>query len=118
MRDVTVELKALRLHGMAGAWCDLQEQGPASGLDSARWLVEHLLAAETTDRAMRSVQYQMTSLDIKMNHQSMSAKPQDGSDVGHGAIPYLCWVNSVGIRFFAASLVMFNQGTAQRKFHG
>ena len=26
-RDVTVELKALRLHGMAGAWADLVEQG-------------------------------------------------------------------------------------------
>jgi len=61
MRDVTVELKALRLHGMAAAWCDLQEQGPASGLEASRWLVEHLLQAESTDRAMRSVQYQMTS---------------------------------------------------------
>ncbi len=29
MRDVTVELKALRLHGMASAWCDLAEQGAA-----------------------------------------------------------------------------------------
>ena len=57
MRDVLVELKALRLHGMAGAWCDLQEQGPASGLDASRWLVEHLLQAETTDRAMRSVRF-------------------------------------------------------------
>ena len=61
MRDVMVELKALRLHGMAGAWCDLQEQGPASGLDASCWLVEHLLQAEATDRAMRSVQYQMNS---------------------------------------------------------
>ena len=25
--DVLVELKALRLHGMAGAWADLVEQG-------------------------------------------------------------------------------------------
>lgn len=61
MRDVMVELKAMRLHGMAGAWCDLHEQGPASGLEASRWLVEHLLQAEATDRAMRSVQYQMTS---------------------------------------------------------
>ena len=42
MRDVIVELKALRLHGtawhgMAGAWCDLQEQGSALGLDASRW---------------------------------------------------------------------------------
>ena len=27
MLDVTVELKGLRLHGMAGAWVDLVEQG-------------------------------------------------------------------------------------------
>jgi hypothetical protein len=30
-RDVTVELKALRLHGMAGAWADLVEQGTNAG---------------------------------------------------------------------------------------
>ena len=59
MRDVIVELKQLRLHGMAGAWGDLVEQGGDTGLDSARWLVEHLLLAETTDRAMRSVKHQM-----------------------------------------------------------
>ena len=45
MRDVMVELKQLRLHGMAGAWGDLVEQGSSAGLDSARWLVEHLLRA-------------------------------------------------------------------------
>lgn len=27
MRDITTELKALRLHGMAGAWVDLKAQG-------------------------------------------------------------------------------------------
>ena len=32
-RDVTVELKQLRLHGMAGAWADLVEQGTNAGLD-------------------------------------------------------------------------------------
>ena len=58
-RDVTVELKALRLHGMAGAWADLVEQGQNAGLDSSRWLIEHLLQAEGTDRAMRSVSHQM-----------------------------------------------------------
>lgn len=45
-RDVTVELKALRLHGMAGAWADLVEQGTNAGVDSSRWLIEHLLQAE------------------------------------------------------------------------
>jgi len=58
-RDLMVELKHLRLHGMAGAWSDLIEQGANAGLDTSRWLLEHLLAAEETDRAMRSVSHQM-----------------------------------------------------------
>jgi DNA replication protein DnaC len=58
MRDLGAELKQLRLHGMASAWADLHEQDPAS-LDSARWLIEHLLQAEATDRALRSVNHQM-----------------------------------------------------------
>ena len=57
--DVLVELKTLRLHGMAGAWADLVEQGGNAGIESSRWLIEHLLQAEGTDRAMRSVSHQM-----------------------------------------------------------
>lgn len=59
MRDVTAELKALRLYGMASAWIDLTAQGGHATLDTSRWLVEHLLQAESTDRAMRSISYQM-----------------------------------------------------------
>jgi DNA replication protein DnaC len=60
-RDLSLELKQLRLHGMAGAWAELEEQGRNAGLDSSRWLLEHLLQAEGTDRAMRSVSHQMHS---------------------------------------------------------
>ena len=59
MRDLMVELKQLRLHGMALAWSDLVEQGANTGLDTSRWLLEHLLQAELTDRSMRSVSHQM-----------------------------------------------------------
>jgi DNA replication protein DnaC len=59
MRDLLVELKQLRLHGMAGAWAELAEQGNAAGLDASRWLVEQLLQAEIADRSMRSVSHQM-----------------------------------------------------------
>jgi DNA replication protein DnaC len=59
MRDIVVELKQLRLHGMASAWSDLAEQGAKVDLDSSRWLVEHLLQAEGADRGMRSVNHQM-----------------------------------------------------------
>lgn len=60
MREVMNELKELRLYGMAGAWADLTAQGSV-GIDSSRWLIEHLLQAEHTDRAMRSVSYQLKS---------------------------------------------------------
>jgi DNA replication protein DnaC len=59
MRELIAELKELRLHGMAGAWAELVEQGTSAGVDSSRWLIEHLLQAEATDRAMRSVRHQM-----------------------------------------------------------
>ncbi len=59
MRELTVELKQLRLHGMASAWADLVEQGTNAALESACWLIEHLLQAEATDRALRSVSHQM-----------------------------------------------------------
>ena len=57
-RDVTTELKELRLHGMASAWTDLLTQGE-TGVGSSKWLIEHLLQAEHTDRHMRSVSHQM-----------------------------------------------------------
>ena len=57
-RDVTTELKELRLYGMVGAWTDLTAQGDAATA-SSKWLIEHLLQAEHTDRAMRSVSHQL-----------------------------------------------------------
>ena len=69
--DVLVELKALRLHGMAGAWADLVEQGGNAGIESSRWLIEHLLQAEGTDRAMRSVSHQMKAAKLPV-HRDMA----------------------------------------------
>jgi IstB-like ATP binding protein len=53
MRDLGVELKALRLNGMAEAWAELAGPEHGAGMESSRWLLEHLLQAEATDRAMR-----------------------------------------------------------------
>lgn len=57
-RDVTTELKELRLLGMVNAWTDLTVQGD-SQVTASKWLIEHLLQAEHTDRAMRSISHQM-----------------------------------------------------------
>lgn len=59
MRDLQVELKALRLHGMAQAWVETLAQGTPASIQAARAVIEQLLDAERTDRAMRSMSYQM-----------------------------------------------------------
>jgi DNA replication protein DnaC len=61
MADLIAELKALRLYGMAGSYAELLENGGAATISSSEWLIKHLLQAETTDRAMRSIRYQMHS---------------------------------------------------------
>lgn len=60
MLDITSELKELRLHGMAEAWAELIDQG-ASLAETSKLLLEHLLRAEHTDRAMRSVRHQLNA---------------------------------------------------------
>src|SRR3989338_5113243 len=59
MSEVITALKALRLHGMAASYADLLQDGGSSTITASRWLIEHLLEAEHTDRAMRSVRYQL-----------------------------------------------------------
>lgn len=39
----------------------MSPNAPPRGLDTARWLIEHLLQAEHEDRAMRSVRYQLAA---------------------------------------------------------
>ena len=59
MRHVAAELKDLRLYGMVGAWEEIAAQGDSVGMQTSRWLIEHLLQAEHTDRHMRSIRYQL-----------------------------------------------------------
>ena len=86
--DVLVELKALRLHGMAGAWADLVEQGGNAGIESSRWLIEHLLQAEGTDRAMRSVSHQMKAARFPV-HRDMAGFDFDVSPVDRKLVTML-----------------------------
>lgn len=66
MRDLTGELKDLRLHGMATAWADLAGQGESTTA-SSKWLIEHLLDQEHADRAVRSVHHQMNMAKLPMH---------------------------------------------------
>jgi DNA replication protein DnaC len=88
MRDLGVELKQLRLHGMASAWVDLVEQGSSTSLDTSRWLIEHLLQAETTDRAMRSVSHQMHAAKFPV-HRDLAGFDFDVSPVDRKLVQQL-----------------------------
>ena len=59
--DIKTNLKSLRLHGMAMAWDELTESGESARVDGSKWLIEHLLEAEDTNREMRSISHQMKS---------------------------------------------------------
>jgi DNA replication protein DnaC len=53
-------LKALKLHGMAQCWPELLAKARHSDMPPEQWMGE-LLAAETAEREVRSIAYQMTA---------------------------------------------------------
>jgi len=53
-------LKALKLHGMAQSWPELVAKARLGELTPEQWMGE-LLAAETAEREVRSIAYQMTA---------------------------------------------------------
>ena len=61
MSEIISQLKTLKLHGMADSYAELLQQGGNASMDMSAWLIQHLLDAETTQRAIRSIGYQMTS---------------------------------------------------------
>jgi DNA replication protein DnaC len=61
MREIGTELKTMKLYGMANAWSELAANEADLSIKTSRWLIERLLEAESTDRAMRSIRYQMSS---------------------------------------------------------
>lgn len=64
MSDIISQLKALKLHGMADSYAELQSQGATgatASMEPSVWLLRHLLEAESTDRAIRSIRYQVNA---------------------------------------------------------
>ena len=65
---------------MAEAWAELAGPAHGAGVENSRWLLEHLLQAEATDRAMRSVRYQITSAKFPI-HRDLAGFDFDASPV-------------------------------------
>jgi DNA replication protein DnaC len=111
MRDVTVELKELRLHGMASAWSDLMAQGTTS-TESSRWLIEHLLQFEHTDRAMRSVSHQMNAAKFPV-HRDLAGFDFESSAVDQHLVKQLATLSFTD----TAQNVVFIGGPGTGKTH-
>jgi DNA replication protein DnaC len=88
MHDVATALKALRLHGMAQAWAELQQPGHSAQLEASRWLIEQLLQTEHTDRAMRSIRNQMLTAKFPV-HRDLAGFDFDVSPVDRKLIGQL-----------------------------
>jgi DNA replication protein DnaC len=112
MREVAAELKALRLYGMVGAWEDIIAQGTLATVESSRWLIEHLLEAEHTDRAMRSIRYQMHAAKFPV-HRDLAGFDFEHSKVDHGLITELADLSFTE----AAHNAVFIGGTGTGKTH-
>ena len=112
MRDVSAELKALRLYGMVSAWNDLTAQGGLAALDASRWLIEHLLEAESTDRVMRSISYQMKAARFPL-HRDLA-----GFDFGQSCVDRRLISELADLSFTeAAHNVVFIGGPGTGKTH-
>ena len=111
MRDVTIELKGLRLHGMASAWTDLMAQETTTTA-SSKWLVEHLLEAETTDRAVRSVTHQMNAAKFPV-HRDLAGFDFDVSPVDQHLVKELATLSFAD----TAQNVVFIGGPGTGKTH-
>lgn len=111
MRDVDAELKTFRLYGMATAWEELQTQDPQACTDG-RWLLEHLLAAEHTDRAIRSINYQVHSAKFPV-HRDLAGFEFEQSKVDRSLIAELADLTFTE----AAHNVVLIGGTGTGKTH-
>jgi DNA replication protein DnaC len=112
MRDIAAELKTLRLYGMAGAWEEMISQGKQAAFDTSRWLVEHLLETEQTDRAIRSINYQVHAAKFPV-HRDLA-----GFDFEHSKVDRALITDLADLSFAeAAHNVVFIGGTGTGKTH-
>ena len=112
MRDIAAELEQLRLYGMMSAWEELAADANSVGMQTSRWLIEHLLQAEHTDRHMRSISYQMHAAKFPI-HRDLAGFEFEQSKVDCNLIQELCTLSFTE----EAHNVVFIGGTGTGKTH-
>ena len=109
--DAIARLKALRLHGMAASWAELNEQGGAE-VQAAGWIIEQMLRAEATDREARSVNNQMSAAKFPA-HRDLAGFDFDASPVDRKLVLQLAETGFTD----AAHNVVFVGGPGTGKSH-
>jgi DNA replication protein DnaC len=97
---------------MVDAWNDIIAQGTLATVESSRWLIEHLLDAEHTDRAMRSMRYQIQAAKFPV-HRDLA-----GFDFDHAKVDRSLIMELADLSFTdAAHNVVLIGGTGTGKSH-
>ena len=111
MPDIISQLKALKLHGMAECFAELQAQNPES-TDLVAPLLRQLLEAEATDRSIRTIRYQTSSAKFPI-HRDLS-----GFDFGQSKVDQSL-INKLATTKFtdAAQNLVLVGGTGTGKTH-
>jgi DNA replication protein DnaC len=111
MSEIIKALKLLQLHGMAASYAELAAEGKAA-LGASEWLITHLLQAESTDRAIRSIRYQMHAAKFPV-HRDLAGFDFAQSKVDRSLIEQLAELDFTE----AAHNVVFIGGTGTGKTH-
>ena len=112
MSEVITQLKALKLYGMAQSYAELLEHGGTAAMQSSHWLIEHLLSAERTDRALRTINYQMHTARFPV-HRDLASFDFSAAKVNEATIKQLA---SLSFTQTAHNVVMIG-GTGTGKTH-
>src|SRR5665647_3193698 len=115
MPDLISQLKVLKLHGMADSYVELKNQGATgstASMESSEWLLRHLVEAESTDRAIRSISYQMHAARFPI-HRNLAAFDFSQSKVDESLIERLATMEFTD----AAQNVVLVGGTGTGKTH-
>jgi DNA replication protein DnaC len=111
MPDLIRQLKALKLHGMADCYAELQGQGSISS-EASVWLLQQLLTAEVTGRSIRSIRYQVTSAKFPVHRDLL------GFDFSRSKVDRQLVMQLATLEFTAAAQnVVLVGGTGTGKTH-
>jgi len=111
MFDIVKELKALKLYGMAQCWAELSSEGTVN-LQNCEGVIRALLEAETTDRGIRSIRYQMNAAKFPF-HRDLASFDFEASKVDRGLIGQL---SNLSFTEAAQNIVLVG-GTGTGKSH-